>query len=259
MMIVLHCLLPILVVLVLKFNIANCFEQSTPEELYYDLPDRHCRQKVLPNVTPEELLFAESYDNVPMLSSERILLTRYLKKSKIYLEYGPGGSSELACHINNLEKIIIVDSRSQTLVNRVVLGSDCLKEISQKVLPIYVDIGRTREYGNPTRKHELAGKPWSAYPSIITTLPGGILPDFILINGRFRVACTLKILLSYHKSYPNLIFAIHDFFFRKNYHIVLQFTDIIDCIDELVILKGKPAIDYIKLAKEYDVYVKIYD
>jgi hypothetical protein len=243
----------------LEVNVANAYDLSTPLELYYALPDRHCRQEVLLNVTPEELLFVEKFIDVPMLSSERILLTSYLKKSKIYLEYGPGGSAELACHIKNLEKIIIVDSRSQALTNRVVLGSDCLKENSQKVLPIYVDIGRTREYGNPTRKHEQLSKPWSAYPSIITSLPGEILPDFILINGRFRVACALKILLTYHKSHPDLVFAMHDFFVRKNYHAVLQFANIIDCIDELVILKGKTTMDYIKLTEEYDVYVKIYD
>jgi hypothetical protein len=263
---------------------------STPNELYSEFPTRTCPQKVL-NVTREELEFVESY-NVHMKRAERILLSRYLQKAKVYVEYGSGGSTELACYVENLAKIYTIES-SQDWLDGLISSSECLKN-SSRVVAVSVDIGKTKEWGNPVCEKlpnfilvnnskliptslidenetiftkdlnkpdckEDPSKPWSAYPSAISSLPSDMIPDFILVDGRFRVACVLKILLTYGKSYPNVVIGFHDFFSRKYYHGILQFTEIVECTNDLAILKVKHDFDYEEVKKEFDRYVGIYD
>jgi hypothetical protein len=62
--------------------------------------------------------------------------------------------------------------------------------------------------------------------------------DFILIDGRFRVACCLKCLTVIN---DNCIIAFDDFLNRLEYHIVLDYCDIIDKTTDnrMVILKKR--------------------
>ncbi len=61
--------------------------------------------------------------------------------------------------------------------------------------------------------------------------------DLILIDGRFRVACCLKC----HKMInDNCLIAFDDFLDREYYHVVLDYYEIIDKVDErMVILRKK--------------------
>ena len=61
--------------------------------------------------------------------------------------------------------------------------------------------------------------------------------DFVLIDGRFRVACALKL----HGTISNSTFvAFDDFLNRPHYHIVLAYYDIIEKGKTMVILKRNP-------------------
>jgi hypothetical protein len=61
-----------------------------------------------------------------------------------------------------------------------------------------------------------------------------------LIDGRFRVACCLQTLLS-TKSHVKI--AIHDFYIRPDYYIVLKYVKVIFCADTLVVVKPKLNMD----------------
>ena len=56
--------------------------------------------------------------------------------------------------------------------------------------------------------------------------------DFALVDGRFRIACTLKIILGCHVN-NTLEIAIHDFWHRENYHLVLKYLNVVDRADSL--------------------------
>lgn len=62
--------------------------------------------------------------------------------------------------------------------------------------------------------------------------------DLILIDGRFRVACCLKVFKQINKE---CFIAFDDFLDRKVYHIVLDYYDIIEKTENnsLVILRKK--------------------
>lgn len=77
--------------------------------------------------------------------------------------------------------------------------------------------------------------------------------DTVFIDGRFRVACTLK---SIEKFYNNkdLRIIIHDFWNREHYHIVLNYLDVVDKVDTLGVFKIKENINFDKLKNDYDEY-----
>ena len=62
--------------------------------------------------------------------------------------------------------------------------------------------------------------------------------DFVFIDGRFRVACCLK---CYDIIKDNCLIAFDDFLTRPDYHIVLEYFDIVEHTQDnrMVILKKK--------------------
>ena len=62
----------------------------------------------------------------------------------------------------------------------------------------------------------------------------------MLIDGRFRVACTLNCILN---TPPNCRIIIHDFWNRPNYHIVLPFLETKAKADTLGLFTKKERID----------------
>ena len=81
---------------------------------------------------------------------------------------------------------------------------------------------------------------WIKYSNVITTLDNHFLSklNFILIDGRFRVACCLK---CYSYINDNCLIIFDDFLNRPYYHIVLDYFEIIDKTsdEKMVVLKKK--------------------
>ena len=60
--------------------------------------------------------------------------------------------------------------------------------------------------------------------------------DVALVDGRFRVACALKLLNYLHS---NSILFMHDFWVRQQYHVVLEYYDVIGYARSVVALRKK--------------------
>jgi hypothetical protein len=80
-------------------------------------------------------------------------------------------------------------------------------------------------------------------------------PDTILIDGRFRVACGLQCCI----KHPNATILMHDFTNRPEYHVLLNYMDIVKSVDTLVCVKVKLDNDKEKLLELYDTYKFIQD
>jgi hypothetical protein len=221
-------------------------------------PQKHetiqCDKKDLLDVTDAELSLVKSV-KMAMLRNEQILLLREMKNAKVYAEWGCGGSTELACRLPHLEKIITIDS-SKEFLDGLINNSTCLKDNS-KIFPIHVNIGPTGHWGTP--QDNTFSDMWSNYPNEITKVIKSSKPDFYLVDGRFRIACALRLLLEYRNEPTRLRFGIHDFFWRKVYHVILRYTTIADCIDFLVILKPKEGLDFQLIEEEFQKYSKKFD
>ena len=120
-------------------------------------------------------------------------LTELLRVARCYLEYGSGGSTVLAAGMN-VPDIFTVESDAPFL--EAVIASVAAKSSRSVLHAIHADIGPTRKLGYPAdrsairRWADYALLPWDKLRAL------GMMPDFVLIDGRFRVACALASILN---------------------------------------------------------------
>jgi hypothetical protein len=190
--------------------------------------------------TKEEIEFT-SQVRMLMTTDEKILLYRHLQRAKTYLEFGAGGSTELACRVSNLEHFISVESSIEFLQG-LVKNSTCLQE-SIKHIPHYADIGPTTLHGYPQNHNGTLLRRYSESLLLFKAFN----PELILVDGRFRLACAFLSLL----HLPQATIMIHDFFWRPYYYPVLDFMDLQECTGSLIVLRKKPDISKENLELAY--------
>lgn len=174
-----------------------------------------------------------------MSSAEITKFKKYLSQATNYLEYGSGGSTVFASKFENIKKIKSIESDSNW-------ASKIQKETTTEMN--YINLGRTGGCGTPidlSTKHL-----WPRYSQNYSEEF-----DLVLIDGRFRVACFLDILLK--QGSPIVLF--HDFLNRPEYHIILQFSTVIESVDTLVVLKINDNIDLKIIQEFYNTYSIISD
>lgn len=175
-----------------------------------------------------------------LAKNDKIMFYKYLDKAKNYFEFGCGGSTYQAAIRDNIQNIYSVDSDKEWHEN----VKNKLNNFS-KITFLYNEMDTIKNtWGHPgpnsTKKQRLS------YSNKIVNLNKSMSKniDFILIDGRFRVACCLK---SFNVINNNCLIAFDDFLNRKAYHIVLNYYDIIEKTDDnrMVILKKKTNINCI--------------
>jgi protein O-GlcNAc transferase len=170
-------------------------------------------------------------DSIPHMSENEInVLKKYLSKSTYYFEFGSGGSTVLAHKYKNIKKITSIESDKEY--------SKYIQKIASSANIIHINIGDTIEWGKPKNKNNYNN--WPNYYK--AWLNKDYNPDLILIDGRFRIACALIVALN-NGNYQDQIILIHDFNNRSSYHCILDYFDIIESVDTLVVLKIKSNIN----------------
>lgn len=155
-------------------------------------------------------------------------------KAKTILEYGSGGSTILAAKLG--KTIISTESSSVWLLELV--SSAIEQELPGKIIPLWVDVGPTGEWGKP--KDESKWKNWLNYPREPWRYcqKNNIVPDLVLIDGRFRLACFLATCASVQKE---TLVLFDDYEDRPHYHAAEKLFDKIDVIDKrMAVFKVKP-------------------
>jgi len=158
---------------------------------------------------------------------DKILFYKYLNKATHYMEFGSGGSTYQASIRSNIKSIYTVESDLEWIEK---LKLIILKE---SIKYNYIDIKAIPNSwgypGNDCKPDDM--KKYSDVKVQSDT-------DFILIDGRFRVACCLKL---FKQIKDDCIIAFDDFLDRKEYNIVLDYYTIIEKTrnNSLVILRKK--------------------
>lgn len=158
--------------------------------------------------------------------ASRVFLER-LSRSASYLEFGAGSSTLQAAHLAGDVTSVESDARF--------LGAVGLKCLPMEPHLIHGDIGRTGPWGVPSSKrpsrHRVAK--WRNYPTAPWRVRGeDYRADLILVDGRFRVACALAVIL--HQPDENWTLLVDDYAGRTEYQPIGQFA-------ELVALHGRMA------------------
>lgn len=185
--------------------------------------------------------------NAPHMSSaERQLFKKELEKAQRYFEFGCGGSTVWAVKegltVNGVES-------DEVWVNALKekLGNQCQVKV--------VDIGPTKEWGFPVSTKYV--KKFSNYSKAIHDCHDEF--DLILIDGRFRVACTMAVIqysMKKIESMKNIRIFIHDFWNRPHYHVVLQFLEALDKVDTAGVFTLKNDISLEEVQRTWQLYAK---
>lgn len=162
------------------------------------------------------------------------LFNKYINKSKYYLEFGSGSSTYHASLKTNLKKIITIEN-DISWFNKV---NEFMKN-NNKCINLYINIKtNVNNWGYPIDDSDKSN--WPSYSNIVKILNEHLLAklDLILIDGRFRVACALKL---YDYINNNCIILFNNFFDKSIYHVILDYYEIIEKSEDnsMAVLKKK--------------------
>lgn len=172
-----------------------------------------------------------AHPHAHFLPNDRQMFYKYLDKANSYFEFGAGGSTYQAYIRKNIKHIYSVES--DKLWHDKVKAQCPDKKKATHILIDFKPLPNT--WGHPTSttpKHVQ-----QRYSNVIIDLKVSPI-DLLLIDGRFRTACCLKSLQVIDEK---SILIFDDFFPRKEYHIVLNWFEIIDSTNNknMVVLKKK--------------------
>ena len=166
--------------------------------------------------------------------------SRYRDKSSNYFEFGCGGST-VFCN-SEQRKIKSVDN-SLHWINKVKPLVGSTTEL------IYVNTGPVLEYGIPADQKQTSL--FADYSLAFSKRDSDT--DLVLIDGRFRVACGLQIVLSEYSG----IVLLHDAD-RTEYKPLFNFFTVLERVDNLVALRLLPTADKLEAAILWDIYKNIH-
>lgn len=183
----------------------------------------------------------ESTGMEPMMTKKEIqLLNETLSQADAYLEFGIGGSTTFAAKHRNLQCLKCIESSEDwiQLVSEQPSVSNAIAEGRLEL--VFVDIGSTKSLSYPRNQKHISS--WPNY-SGQTFGSCGIQAKrrVVLVDGRFRVACFLKMLTSISSmgwSVSATQLLIHDYE-RSSYHVVEEFADVIETRGRLALFQMK--------------------
>ncbi len=183
-----------------------------------------------------------------MGKQDKAMFYRHLDRTRVYFEYGSGGSTYQASTRPNIKKIYSVESdiEWQTKLRGLIRHPD--------IEYMYNDMDTRRNtWGYPGAKATKQQK--VSYSDQITNLPKMAQDSIglVLIDGRFRVACCLK---CHAAVSDNCLIAFDDFLNRPGYHAVLSYFDVVEktADNALAILKRRTTVTVPKeLIEKYEL------
>jgi hypothetical protein len=167
---------------------------------------------------------------VMMTPAEVEFLKGALGRAERVVEFGAGGSTVLAASYPNIQHVTSIES-DPAWIEKVAKGI----RTPEKVTLVHGDIGPVKAFGHPKDFLRQADKFRNYWQPLAEIVPR---PDFILIDGRFRVACLFFSLL----HVPDALYAIHDYTGRPAYHVVEEFAQKGECVGTLQLFKRREGV-----------------
>lgn len=143
-------------------------------------------------------------------------LRRVYADAEVILEYGSGGSTELAARLPGKYIMSVESDRDWA---RTLRSKLCGPEIVSPAVVYHSDIGTTGPWGRPLDDH--AWRRFHSYPNAVWEQSWFRHPDVVLIDGRFRTACFATVLMRAERPVRVLF---DDYGVRPLYHQVEKFV-----------------------------------
>jgi len=155
-----------------------------------------------------------------------------IRGCRLYLEYGSGGTTLLAAALK--KPFISVDTDQRFLQSlRQKIGT-----LAPDQRLIHANIGLTGPWGIPFPPGEPSSrrlKRWKGYAESPWRLISNDYPDFVLVDGRFRVATALTCCL--HLSARSDVQIAVDDYYRPAYHVIEQHARLVRVVGRMAIFQ----------------------
>ena len=178
-------------------------------------------------------------EQVQMSAAERDRFAAELGEARCYFELGMGGSTLMAAR-SGVEQIVSLDS-DNTWIEAVRAHPDITPRCANGSMSLlYADVGPVADWGRPADRS--AVRQWSRYISTgwAEWARRETLPDLVLVDGRFRVACCLSVaLVTAHlpsEKLPRIL--LHDVDEKRAYYRdALECLEQVDQVETLLVMK----------------------
>ncbi len=178
--------------------------------------------------------FPESGPEFTFPDAESAVIRHAFGAARVILEYGSGGSTMLAAGMPGKLVYSVESDRNWALnLQDHLLASD----LPSPATVFHVDIGQTGQWGRPIDKSGWFH--YHDYPNAIWDQPYFRHPDVVLIDGRFRVACLLTILMRITRPVEVLF---DDYADRRPYHVVEEHLKPRSLIGRMAVFDAVPGL-----------------
>ncbi len=183
---------------------------------------------------------------------------RRLSTSQTYLEYGSGGSTVLAARLGIPFISIESDRHFLTSVHAKIVAGGTYNDGRQFYLHRSIGptkgLGKPLTLGAPSNRRLALFKAYSDYPQ--KQLDGRV-PDLVLVDGRFRVACALKALraLAGKRGWS---LVVDDYIGRPHFRIIERYGKLDRFVGHMAVFNGILPHEASTLGEAIDRYERDY-
>lgn len=172
--------------------------------------------------------------------AEAKMLSDYLARATTVLEFGIGGSTVMAAKVPGL-RLIGVDSHPDWITRCLQDPHVAAMQAEGRIRLSHVNIGPVKQWGYPRDRSHV--RQWPHYARAIWKELDGWSPDFVFIDGRFRLSCAVQTLIRLPQVRH---LCLHDFWSRPEYAALLDFVEVVDRIDDLGVFRPKPRLSFLQ-------------
>lgn len=187
-------------------------------------------------------------DTLPFDDKAQACFVARVHEACSYLEFGSGSST---LHVAGTGKPLVsiesdrlfLDAVRERIANLEAEESPC----SDAIL-LHADIGPTGPWGKPVLPSFARPRKWSTYPHHPWRVLGEeYFADTILVDGRFRVACALAVII-YQGDKPWTI-LVDDYDERPHYREIERYAQLVNMHGRMAEFKPKVGIDKMVVAE----------
>jgi hypothetical protein len=165
-----------------------------------------------------------------MTPAERAAYAGLLKDAPLVVEFGCGGSTLIACQAG-VPRVVSIESDKAGLAN--IRNAPVFAPFLDRLCLLHGDVGETGHWGHPIEPVTRAQA--ANYHSAFWSFLAPVKPRaVVLVDGRFRVACALRSLLS---TAPGSIVCFHDYKPRPYYHVLEEIFDPVSRVDDMAVFQ----------------------
>ena len=163
-----------------------------------------------------------------------------MSRARRYLEFGAGASTVIAARAGVPFTTVETDPFYLAAVRRKIVSAGLADPQRQRFL--HANVGITEHWGRPlfSRVTPARRARWRAYPETPWAEMAG-KPDFVLVDGRFRVACALTAIKRLGQGDWEL--WLDDYEGREHYRTVTRFARLEQMSGATAVLRARADID----------------